>query len=501
MHDRIVIVGAGPGGLAAAMLLAHAGLKVTVVERLPRVGGRCSAIETDGFRFDCGPTFFLYPRILEEIFKTVGFDLFQEVKMTRLDPQYRLVFGDGGQIDATADLERMEAEVARFSLHDATNLEAFLRENRRKLDSFAPILESPFESWTRLLSLDMLKLLPLVRPWRSVDADLATFFQDPRVRLAFSFQSKYLGMSPFQCPSLFTILSFLEYEHGVYHPEGGCAAVSEKMADIARSMGVDFRLEEEVEEVLFEGRRAVGVRTNKEKLPCRALVINADFAQAMTRLVPNHLRKRWTDKKIEGKRYSCSTFMLYLGIKGSVDAAHHTIYFSSDYQQNIEDITRHFRLSNDPSFYLQNPGVTDSTLAPEGYSALYLLVPVPHLQGNIDWQTEKHSFRRLALRQLGRLGLHDIEDRIVTERIMTPEDWCNQLEVYRGATFSLAHNITQMLHWRPGNRFNDLDGVYLVGGGTHPGSGLPVIYSSSRITSTLLCKDLGLDPNRVAFRS
>ena len=225
-RKKVCIVGAGPGGLANAMLMAQAGADVTVFERAERVGGRCAAIEADSFRFDTGPTFFLYPRVLEEIFQSVGRNLWRDVPMTRLDPQYRLEFGAGGRIDATPDLKRMHAEIARIAPQDADSFVRFMNENRTKLDRFRPILESPFSSMLDLLRPSVLKAAPWVRPWRSVADDLSKHFSDPRLITAFSFRSKYLGMSPFQCPSLFTILAFLEYEYGVFHPTGGCAAVS-----------------------------------------------------------------------------------------------------------------------------------------------------------------------------------------------------------------------------------------------------------------------------------
>ena len=295
-RKKVCIVGAGPGGLANAMLMAGAGADVTLFERSDRVGGRCSAIELDGFRFDTGPTFFLYPRVLEEIFQAVDRDLWSDVPMTRLDPQYRLEFGAGGRIDATSDPERMRQQIARISPADADSFQRYMHENRVKLERFRPILESPFNSLLDLLRPAVLKAVPWVRPWRSVADDLAAHFSDPRLITAFSFQSKYLGMSPFQCPSLFTILAFLEYEYGVFHPTGGCASVSEKMAEIAREMGVQICLDETVEELHFDRRKAVGLRTRNGHHQFDALVINADFANAMQRLVPEHLRRRWTNR-------------------------------------------------------------------------------------------------------------------------------------------------------------------------------------------------------------
>ncbi len=494
MAKRVVIIGAGPGGLAAAMILARAGVEVTLLERNPFVGGRTSTHEAEGFRFDVGPTFFLYPQILAEIFTACGFDLWRDVPMTRLDPQYDLVFGSGGVIHATPDVARLQAEVARIAPADAEQIPRFLAENREKLDRFRPILQNPFESFRDLLTPSMLKMLPLVRPWRSLDSELGRYFRDPRIRLAFSFQSKYLGMSPFQCPSLFSILSFLEYEYGVFHPRGGCGAVSRGMARCARQLGAEIRLDEPVRELLFEGRRAVGVRTDQGVYRGDAVVVGADFAHAMQHLIPDGLRRRWSDRKLAKKKYSCSTFMLYLGLEGRYDnLAHHTIHMAADYTKNLREIERDHVLSPDPSFYVQNASVTDPTLAPPGCSTLYALLPVTHEHKNVTWdEPTTRMYRDVALRQLAKVGLHDVEDRIRYERVITPAHWKNDWAIYRGATFNLAHTLTQMLHLRPHNRFEEFGGMYLVGGGTHPGSGLPVIYESARISTRLLLEDLGL---------
>lgn len=505
MPQHVVIIGAGPGGLAAALLLAHAGLRVTILERLPRVGGRTGTLEQHGYRFDIGPTFFLYPRVLEDIFTSIGRNLWTEVPMTRLDPHYRLTFGaDGSELVCTPNPAEMERNLSALNADDARKFGLFMTENREKLGRFRPILEMPFLSWTDLLQLPVLKAAPLLRPWNSVDSDLGRYFQDPRIRLALSFQSKYLGMSPFKCPSLFTILSFLEYEYGIYHPAGGCGAVSRRMAEIAEEFGVEIRLNEEVVGLEFSGRRVTAVRSRpcargrgrmggarERVLPCDALIINADFAHAMTRLVPNELRRRWSDAKLAKKRYSCSTFMLYLGLEGRYDAVnHHSIYLSKNYTGNLADIEQLHVLSDDPSLYVQNASVTDPTLAPKGCSTLYVLAPVTHQHSNVNWKSEAPRFRQVVLNQLAKLGMADIEKRIVTEIMTTPADWECGFNIFRGATFNLAHNLGQMLTNRPRNRFEELTGVYLVGGGTHPGSGLPVIYESARITSRLILQDL-----------
>ena len=492
MSKEVIIIGAGPGGLASAILLAAAGVRTRIIERLPVVGGRTSSIEAEGFKFDLGPTFFLYPRVLEEIFAAAGTTLAREVEMVRLDPQYRIQFGSGGQIDATPDEHRMAAEIAKLSPEDAGGFKRFMDENRAKLKAFEPVLESPFVGFKDLLNPKLLKALPFLHPTKSVDGYLERFFKDPRVRLAFCFQSKYLGMSPFRCPSLFSILSFLEYEYGVFHPIGGCAAVTQAMARLAERMGVEIHLGEPVEEMLFTGKKATGVRTATATYKADAVVVNADFARAMNKLVPDALRSKWTDAKLQKKKYSCSTFMLYLGVDGTYDLPHHTIHISEDYENNLEDIESRHVLSRDPSFYVQNACVTDPGLAPKGQSALYVLAPVTHQHGNVDWAKETPRFRELVLKQMRKAGYELKQKHIRFERVITPQDWDTRYQIYRGATFNLAHSMDQMLLMRPRNRFEDLESVYLVGGGTHPGSGLPVIFESARISTRLMLEDFGL---------
>jgi len=490
---EVIIIGAGPGGLASAILLASAGVKVKIVERLPIIGGRTSSIEAEGYKFDLGPTFFLYPRVLDEVFQAAGTSLKREVELIKLDPQYRIQFGAGGKLDCTPNVAEMERQIASVAPRDAGSFRKFLIENRTKLELMQPCLENPFLGWQDILNVRLLKMLPMLRPHQSVDQYLKRFFSDERIRLAFSFQSKYLGMSPFRCPSLFSILSFLEYEYGVFHPVGGCAAVTQAMARVAEELGVEIRLNEPVTEMLFAGKRAIGVRTPSGTHRADSVVVNADFARAMERIVPDHLRRRWTNAKIARKKFSCSTFMMYLGIEGRFDLPHHTIHIAKNYAQNLDEIENQHVLSEDPSFYVQNACVSDPSLAPRDHSTLYLLAPVTHQHPNVDWGKEKKRFRDLLLNKIGQAGYEGVESRIRYERIITPAEWDNTYEIYRGATFNLAHSLDQMLHLRPQNRFEDLEGVYLVGGGTHPGSGLPVIFESARISSRLLLEDLGVD--------
>lgn len=492
-NKHIFIIGAGPGGLATSILLAKSGADITILERSDQVGGRTSSISENGFKFDLGPTFFLYPQALEKIFESVGLDLWDEIEMKRLDPQYRVIFKSGGYIDATNNIKVMSDQIKKFAPEDAQGFSKFMDENREKLRKMEPCLVNPFLNIFSLISPRLLKLLPMVKPHQNLDSYLKRFFKDPRIRLAFSFQSKYLGMSPFVCPSLFSILSFIEYEYGIYHPIGGCNEITKVMARVAQDNGVKIKLNEPVEKILFDNKRATGIRTKNGDYKADAIVVNADFARAAKTLIPNDRRSRWKDHKIDTKKFSCSTFMLYLGIEGTYDVPHHNVYISEDYQSNLQDIERRHVLSKLPSFYVQNACVTDPSLAPKGNSTLYVLVPVSHEHENIDWSENEKDYRNLIIKELVKVGFTNLEDRIIYEKIITPADWSNQYNIHLGATFNLSHNLKQMLYLRPRNRFEDSEGIYLVGGGTHPGSGLPVIFESAGITSKLIAEDISLN--------
>ncbi|MEK9738359.1 MAG: phytoene desaturase family protein [Euryarchaeota archaeon] len=488
----VLIVGAGPGGLAAALLLAHSGLKVRVVEKASYIGGRTRIVEHDGFKFDNGPTFFHFPEGIEEIFQAIGRDAHEELGLIPLDPSYRLVFGKGGAIDATSDLEAMTERVRELSGDkDAEGFKRYITENRKKLDRSRGCLQSPWKGPSDLLTKRSMAAATVLKPWASVASDLERLFDDERVRLAMSFQTKYLGMSPFHAPSLFTILAFLEYEHGIFHAKGGLGSITTKMGKIAKEMGVQFELETPVEEVIIEGKTVRGVRTSDVDFMADKVIMNADFAHAMTTMVPNQKRKKWSDQKLQKKSYSCSTFMLYLGVDKLYDQPHHQIYASADYESSLKDIDNHKIPWNDPSIYVQNACITDPSLAPDGHSTLYVLVPVPNTDPSIVWDDVKDEYAELILDQMAHLGFPNLREHVVSKTIVTPDDW-GASSIYRGAVFNLAHGLDQMLWRRPQNRFEELNGLYLVGGGTHPGSGLPTIFESARISSKLVIADLGL---------
>jgi len=518
-RTQVGIVGAGPGGLAAAILIAAKGLSVRVYEAQPTLGGRTARIQLDDYSFDTGPTFFLMPYVLEEIFAAAGESLAKHVPMTRLDPMYRLVMGrqdaDPITLDTTQRVSEMARRIGAIEPRDAAAFERFILDNRTKLRLMEPILRNPMRNPTDLLRVgpltDLARVGLMLNPHLSVHQLLEKYFQNEHVRLAVCFQSKYLGMSPYDCPSLFTILPFIEYEYGVWHPRGGCNALIHALAKVARKIGVEIVTGSPVSAIEFDGARAKALRVGQgtgsplsgQRIEHDHIVLNADAAWALKNLIPAEARARagneYADGTLDTMRYSCSTFMMYLGVEGSVDLPHHTIYTSAKYRENLNDISVNGTLSKDPSVYVCNPSRTDPTLAPTGHSSLYVLVPTPNCkppnssgQPGIDWSRERAEFRERALDQIStKLGLRDLRTRIRAEKIITPADW-QASNIQFGATFNLAHNLGQMLHKRPQNKLRGFDNVYLVGGGTHPGSGLPTIFLSAQISAAMLGEAAGV---------
>ncbi|MDA8718207.1 phytoene desaturase family protein, partial [Candidatus Poseidoniales archaeon] len=305
--QKVIIVGSGPGGLASALLLAHSGVDVTVLEKAEAVGGRTRLYKKDGFTFDRGPTFFHYPEVIEEIFQAIGRDAHKELGLMPLDPMYRLVFGAGGHIDATSNLDEMTERIRELAGDkNANGFKNYVKQNRKKLDLSKECLQTPWSSPLDVLSKRAIRVATVLKPWASVAGDLGKHFDDERVRLAMSFQTKYLGMSPFHAPSLFTILAFLEYEHGIFHAKGGLGSITARMAEIAEEMGVKIHLNTPVKSLIYEGKTVTGVRIEGKEMLADKVVVNADFAHAMTTLVPDEKRKKWSNKKLEKKGYSCS---------------------------------------------------------------------------------------------------------------------------------------------------------------------------------------------------
>ncbi|MFF5994121.1 phytoene desaturase family protein [Lysinibacillus sp. KU-BSD001] len=481
---NIAIVGAGPGGLAAAMLLAHKGYTVQVYEKQPYVGGRTSEIQLGDYKFDMGPTFLNMLYIAEEIFELTGRKLQDYVELYDLDPMYELVFHDK-KINMTRNAHEMIKQINEIFPGNEGGYEAYIEKTQKKLEVLAPVLQSPMNRFTDMLKPHVLKAVGELEIGKSLVDTLSQFYKDEDLQLAFTFQAKYLGMSPWESPGAFSILSYIEHAYGVYHVKGGLNRLTQAMARVACEMGVKIYTNCGVKQLVTSGRKVTGLALeNGEVVQADEVVINGDFGHVMTNLVEPGVLKKYTPEKMAKKPLSCSTFMLYLGVnKRFDDLAHHTIWFAKDYRKNVEEITKTKLLSDDPSIYIQNAVVTDPTVAPAGKSTLYILVPVPNNTSAIDWDAVSGDFRNMVLRMVAeKLGEPHLENLIEEERMITPKDWENDINVYKGATFNLGHQLTQMLAFRPRNKFEELDRCWLVGGGTHPGSGLPIILESARIT-------------------
>ncbi|MCK9608585.1 MAG: phytoene desaturase family protein [Methylomonas sp.] len=493
---HIIIVGAGPGGLCAGMLLSQRGFKVTIFDKNPEVGGRNRAIRMHGFTFDTGPTFLLMKGVLDEMFALCERRSEDYLRFMPLNPMYKLVYADR-ELTVFSDRENMRAELNRVFDEGEEGYERFIENERSRFNALYPCITRDYSSLASFLSWDLIKALPWLAFPKSVFNNLGQYFNQEKMRLAFCFQSKYLGMSPWDCPALFTMLPYLEHDYGIYHIAGGLNRIAQAMADVIKENGGEIHTNSEIDSLLVENGSVKGVKLlNGLEIRSDETIVNADFAHAMRHLVPDGTLSKYNRAGLEKLEYSCSTFMLYLGLDKLYDLAHHTIVFAKDYTTNIRNIFSHKTLTDDFSFYVQNACASDADLAPTGKSALYVLVPMPNNDSGLDWQAHCREVREQVLDTLGaRLGLNDIREHIECEKIITPQTWESDEHVYKGATFSLSHKFSQMLYWRPHNRFEELENCYLVGGGTHPGSGLPTIYESARISSNLISKK-----HRVPFK-
>lgn len=481
---KIAVVGAGPGGLAAAMLLAHKGYEVDVYEKQEYVGGRTSEIRLGDYTFDMGPTFLNMLYIAEEIFELTGRKLEDYVELYDLNPMYQLIFHDK-KLNMTRDADEMIRQINELFPGNEGSYERYMERTQKKLEVLAPVLQSPMNRFTDLMKPSVLRAVGELEIGRSLVDTLSDFYKDEDLQLSFTFQSKYLGMSPWESPGAFSILSYIEHAYGVYHIKGGLNQLTKAMAKVVEELGGRVHVNHGVKKLIVEKKKVTGLLLeNGQKIEADEVVINGDFGHVMTNLVEPGVLKKYTPEKLEKKSYSCSTFMLYLGVNKRFDLPHHTIWFAEDYRKNVEEITKSKLLSEDPSIYIQNAIVTDGTVAPEGKSTLYILVPVPNNMSEINWDNVTGPFRDMVLNMVSeKVGVADIRDYIEEERVISPKQWEQEIGVYKGATFNLGHQLTQMLVFRPRNKFEELEQCWLVGGGTHPGSGLPIILESARITA------------------
>jgi phytoene desaturase len=482
-----VVIGAGFGGLAAAIRLGARGYRVTVLEKLDAPGGRASVFRQDGFTFDAGPTILTAPFLLEELWQLCGRRMEDDLTLVPISPFYRIRFNDGSTFDCTGDPDAMRAEVAKFSPGDVAGYERFMRLSETTCRiGFEQLGHVPFGSFT-----DMLRVAPdLLRlgGHRSVHGLVSRFIKDERLRVVFSFHPLLIGGNPFTASAIYTLIPYLERRWGVHFAMGGTGQVVIGLANLIAGQGNTIRCNAEVAQITVENKRATGVRlATGETIPADIVVSNADSAWTYRMLLPPEARRRWTDRKLDRSRSSMGLFLWYFGTNRRYeDVAHHTIMLGPRYRELLRDIFGRKVLADDFSLYLHRPTATDPSLAPPGCDAFYVLSPVPNLAGDTDWTTAAEPYRQAIAQHLSETLLPDLDRHVVSSRLMTPLDFQKRLCAWRGSAFGLEPVLWQSAWFRPHNRSEDVTGLYLVGAGTHPGAGVPGVLSSAKVLESVV---------------
>ncbi len=480
---RAIVIGSGFGGLAAAVRLLARGFRVTVVERLDTPGGRAQVHRQDGFVFDAGPTVITAPFLFEELWRLLGEDIADHVDLRPVSPFYRILFSDGERFDYTGDHQAMCEEVARFAPGDVAGYERFLRMSEDIFSvGFEQLAHVPFDRWT-----DMARIVPAMmklQSYRTVYGLVKRYFRDERLRQVFSFHPLLVGGNPFDTTSIYTLIAYLERKWGVHFPMGGTGALVRGLVSLIERHGGEIRCGVGVSRIRVEGGRATGVELEDgQTLDADIVVSNADSASTYRFLVPAAERRHWTDRRIDRARYSMGLFVWYFGTNRKYgDVAHHTILLGPRYKGLLKDIFDRKVLAEDFSLYLHRPTATDPSLAPAGHDGFYVLSPVPHLtDAGPDWEVEAERYRKAIEGALEERLMPGLSQAIVTSKVVTPLHFRDTLASYRGAAFGMAPVLSQSAYFRPHNASEDVEGLYLVGAGTHPGAGVPGVLSSARV--------------------
>jgi phytoene desaturase len=477
-----IVIGSGFGGLAAAVRLGARGYRVTVLEKLDAPGGRGYVYRQDGFTFDAGPTIITAPFLLEELWALCGKSMSDDIDLRAIDPFYRIRFHDGTTFDYSGDTEHMHREIARFNPDDIKGYEKFLRISQRVYAvGFDQLLSTSFDSLWKMIR--VLPSLAFVQFYRSVYGLVARCIKDPKLRQVFSFHPLLIGGNPFTTTGVYTLIAHLERRHGVHFAMGGTGRVVDGIVSLIKGQGGSIQYNAPVKQILVENQRAVGVELEDGVcLTADIVVSNADSAYTYRHLVPPQHRRRWTNRRLKRSRYSMSLFVWYFGTDRQYsDIPHHMIMLGPRYKGLLDNIFNAKVLADDFSLYLHRPTMTDPSLAPDGCDAFYVLAPVPHLESDVDWQTEAESYRQSIAQFLAQTVLPDLDEHVVTSRLLTPLDFKHRLNSVHGAAFSLQPTLLQTGWFRPHNRSEDIEHLYLVGAGTHPGAGIPGVVSSARV--------------------
>jgi len=475
------VIGSGFGGLAAAVRLSALGYAVEVFEKLDAPGGRAYVWRQDGFTFDAGPTIVTAPFMLEELWTLCGRRMADDIDLRALDPFYRVRFDDGSWFDYSADLDRMRAEVARFCPADVAGYDRFITEAALCYRlGFEELGAEVFEGLGSLLR--AVPSLIRMRGWRSIHAMVASHFRDPKLRIVMSFHPLLIGGNPFSVTCVYALINTLERRFGVHWAMGGTGALVRGLVGLLRDQGVPVHCNAEVRRIIVEQGRATGIElADGSRRSADIVVSNADTAWTYRHLVDAQHRRHWTDRRIERGRYSMSLFVWYFGVRGHYpDVPHHMMVLGPRYRGLLDDIFRRHRLAEDFSLYLHRPSATDPSVAPAGHDAFYALAPVPHLGSGTDWRSVAESYRRAIEQRLESTVLPGLGARVVSSRVTTPQDFHDRLLAFKGAAFGLEPLLLQSAWFRPHNRSEDVEGLFMVGAGTHPGAGVPGVLMSAK---------------------
>ncbi len=482
-----IVIGSGFGGLAAAVRLGARGYRVTVLERRDQPGGRASVIRQDGFTFDAGPTVITAPFLFDELWALCGERREDHVELVPVSPFYRIRFHDGTSFDYTGDPDAMRAEVGRLAPADVEGYERFVEMSRRIYDvGFERLAHVPFSRWS-----DMARIVPdmvRLRSYRTVYGLVASFVRDERLRQVLSFHPLLVGGNPFETTSIYTLIAWLERKWGVWFAKGGTTSLVRGLVELVQRQGNRVQCNAGVERIVVRDGRACGVvLEDGSEIAADVVVSNADAGWTYKHLLAPELRKHWTDDRVDRARYSMSLFVWYFGTKRRYDdVAHHNIMLGPRYRPLLDDIFRHHRLAEDFSLYLHRPTATDPSLAPAGCDAFYVLSPVPHLDAAVDWEAGAEPYRKKIERFLSSTVLPGLEREVVTSRMLTPIGFRDDLLSLKGAAFGLEPVLLQSAYFRPHNASEDIENLFLVGAGTHPGAGVPGVLSSARVLDSIV---------------
>ena len=498
-ESRVGVVGGGLGGLAAACTLAARGHNVTLLEKNPWLGGKAAVLEEQGYRFDMGPTILTVPKVLEKIFAEAGKKLNDELDLVRLDPQWRCFYEDGSVLDLLQDTEQMAQRIGEFSSvpGDASSYTDFLKLSEELHD-----ISDRFFFWKSVediqdtmdlkatFNLAMLRDLVKLRMGRSVAGTIRGHIDDHRVAQMLDHFTQYVGSSPYESPAVLCSIAHMQTEGGVWYPIGGTRAVPEALARLAESLGVEVRTETGVQRILTDNDKVTGVLTDTgETLPFSTVVSNMDSVRTYRELVGGEVGERFDQRR--RFKPACSGVVLYLGLDRAYEhLMHHNFVFSRDPEEEFDWIYNQGEPAPDPTCYVAAPSRTEAAVAPPGGEALYVLVHTPFLGAHHDWREMFPNYRRVILDKLKSCGgMEDIEERIVVERALTPQDIHDRYNVLKGAIYGLASHGRYLGAFKPGNRSREIEGLYLAGGAAHPGPGMPMVMMSGWIAADSLDQD------------